>query len=160
MVMKIAILEDNQERQVAMRDCIEDRFSQYPVRFFATAAEMLWYLQLHLDEILAVSLDHDLEFIPGADERLFDPGTGRDVADYLATQPPTCPVVIHTTNCAAGVGMQQTLQDAGWRTVCVMPYGDLEWIPEVWFRAMRDAIVQAAVPQTQISSAAIGGEAN
>lgn len=156
MAMTIAILEDNHDRQTAMRDCLEDRFPQYPLRFFATAAEMLRYLQLNRDDILAVALDHDLEFIPGADERLFDPGTGRDVADYLASQPPMYPVVIHTTNCPAGAGMQQALQDAGWETICITPYGDLEWIPEVWFPAMRNAIVQTAVPKTHISATGEG----
>ena len=40
--------------------------------------------------------------------------------------------------------MEQLLQPAGWQTFRVTPYGDLEWIPEVWFRVMRDAIVQTA----------------
>ena len=141
--LKILILEDNGDRQRVMRDCLEDRFAQYSICFFATAVEMLWYLQSHLEESLMISLDHDLELVPGADNRVFEPGTGRDIADYLASQPAVCPVVIHSTNSRAADGMEQILRDAGWQTSRVTPYGDLEWIPEVWFRTIRDAIVAA-----------------
>jgi CheY-like chemotaxis protein len=146
MPMKFVILEDNEDRRAAMRECLEDRFPQYPIRFFATAAETIRFLRLHLDETLVVSLDHDLDLISGAPGRMFDPGTGRDVADYLATQPPVCPVVIQTTNVPAGDGMERVLQEAGWTTTRVTPYGDLEWVAEVWFRLMRNAAVQTAVP--------------
>ena len=142
MPMEIAILEDNEERCNAMRTVLQDRFPQYPIRFFATAAEMIRYLRLHLPNMIAIALDHDLDLIAGGVNRLFDPGTGRDVADYLATEDAVCRVVIHTTNQPAAEGMEQALRDAGWRTKRVIPYGDLEWIPEIWFPAMRNAIVR------------------
>jgi hypothetical protein len=144
--MHIVILEDNEDRRTAMLDCLRDLFPQYPVAFFATAAETIRFLALHLAETLVVDLDHDLEMVPGANGRLFDPGTGRDVADYLATQPRCCPVVIHTTNGPAAIGMEQVLGDAGWRTYRIAPYGDLDWIGQVWRRTMRNAIVSAAAP--------------
>jgi hypothetical protein len=86
-------------------------------------------------------LDHDLELKPGPDGRLIDPGTGREVADYLARKEPACPVVIHSTNAAAAQGMATALTEARWQTYCVAPYGDLEWIPGPWFRAVRRAVV-------------------
>lgn len=145
----LAILEDDADRQAAMADCLEDRFPQYPIRFFATAAEMIWFLRRHLPEVLAIGLDHDLELVPVVRESVLDSGTGRDVAEYLASETPACPVVIHTTNGPAGTGMEMVLQDAGWTTSRVVPYGDLDWVTETWFRTMRDAIVggvSAAVP--------------
>src|SRR5262245_8295076 len=111
--MKIVILEDNDERQAAMRACLKDRFFMYEVRFFKAPAPMIEFLGQHLPDTLAISLDHDLELVPDAHGRHVDPGTGRDVADYLARQTPVCPVVIATTNAAAAVGMEAVLREAG-----------------------------------------------
>jgi hypothetical protein len=137
----IVILEDNEDRTAAMRRCLRDHFPQLEAKFFAEPARMIDYLQIHLSETVAISLDHDLELIPGADGKLIDPGTGRDVADFLASQAPACPVVIHTTNSAAGTGMELVLQEAHWKTRRVVPYGDLEWIPKQWFHTIRRAVV-------------------
>jgi hypothetical protein len=141
MVLKIAILEDNEDRQAEMRSCLADRFYQYEIRFFDRAAEMIDFLKENLDEVLVLCLDHDLELKPGRSGRRIDPGTGRDVADYLAGNPPVCPVVIHTTNVPAALGMERVLRDSHWETHHVLPYGDLEWIQEQWFRTVRRAIV-------------------
>lgn len=149
MGLSVAILEDDVERREAMADCFHDRFPQYPIRFFATAAEMIWYLRRFQSELIAIALDHDLELVPVTEQENLDSGTGRNVADFLATVAPACPVVIHTTNDHAGFAMEETLREAGWPTSRVIPYGDLEWISEVWFRAMRDAIVANVVTDTQ-----------
>ena len=73
---------------------------------------------------------------------MLDPGTGREVADYLAAKTPVCPVVIHTTNTPAALGMEMVLKDAHWKTYRVLPFDDLEWIPTDWFRTVRRAIVR------------------
>lgn len=70
-----------------------------------------------------------------------DSGTGRDIADWLARTEPVWPVVIHSTNTAAAEGMQFVLEDAGWNVRRIAPYGDLEWINDIWLRTIRDAIV-------------------
>jgi len=150
-MLKIVILEDNQDRQQAMRDCLTDRFHQYEVVFFDNASEACSYLESNLESALILSLDHDLEFKPANDDRMQDPGTGRDVADLLASKRPTCPIIIHTTNTVAGDGMQFLLQEANWETHRVHPFGDLEWIPTKWFRTLRDAVVGTARSR-QISS--------
>lgn len=141
MPMKIVILEDNDEQQRAMQHCLEDRFHQYEARFFAMAREMINYLQDHLHETIVISLDHDLEVMPGSAGALLDTGTGREVADYLASLTPVCPVIIHTTNSPAAVGMDFALQEAHWATWRVVPHDDLEWINEDWFPVIRPAIV-------------------
>jgi hypothetical protein len=129
---------------MAMRRCLRDRFPQFEARFFEESAGAIDYLRDHFCDTLVICLDHDLELVPGADGRLVDPGTGRDVADFLARHPPVCPVVIHSTNSAAATGMEMVLQEAQWQTQRVVPYGDLEWIPTQWFRAVRRAIVGQA----------------
>lgn len=142
--MKIAILEDNQERQTAMRRCLEDRFYQFDARFFDSAIRMVNFLDAHLDDTILICLDHDLELQGGSEGGIGDPGSGREVADYLAQKPPVCPVVIHTTNAPAAVGMEMVLHEAHWTTFRVLPFDDLEWIPVQWFPCVRRAIVSTA----------------
>lgn len=130
----IVILEDNEDRQTVMRECLSSFTAFHPTHFFKTAFETIDWMRAHLSETQFIALDHDLEMLEGDHpHQLVDPGTGRDVADYLASQTPVCPVIIHTTNHPAGVGMEMSLKEAGWKTKRIMPYGDLEWIPELWF---------------------------
>jgi CheY-like chemotaxis protein len=147
MPMNIVILEDNEERRAAMAECLRERFPQYRVSFFATAPDAIEFLSTRLDQTILISLDHDLDMIAGSDGRVIDPGTGRDVANFLATQRAVCPVVIHTTNAPAAIGMQQCLCDAGWEPHCLAPYGHLTWIDEAWFPLIRRAIVDMALTE-------------
>jgi CheY-like chemotaxis protein len=145
--MQIAILEDNEERRHEMRDSLSDRFPQYEICFFVSACDMIDYLRTHLPRVLVIALDHDLELMPAPDGCVRDPGTGRDVADYLAGQTATCEVVIHSTNSVAAVGMQAALEETGWSTDRVLPMAGTAWIRTVWLRALRDAIVRQAEHQ-------------
>jgi hypothetical protein len=154
MPMAIAILEDNAERRDVMSACLRDRFPQYRHCVFTSADGIIRFLEEELANTVAICLDHDLDLIEGANGRCIDPGTGRDVADFLAARTPVCPVVVHTTNAVAAVGMESALTDAGWVIRRVVPYGDLDWIGETWLRAVRDAIVAAAVPMRP--TAAVG----
>ncbi len=140
--MKIVILEDNADRVRAMRDCLADRFSRFECRFFDDAASVREYLEAHLSDTIVICLDHDLELKEDLSGEIVDPGTGREVADYLAGKAPVCPVVIHTTNAPAASGMEMVLRDAHWKTFRVIPFDDLEWIPTDWFRTVRRAIVR------------------
>jgi CheY-like chemotaxis protein len=146
MAKKIVILEDNAERRAAMQRCLQDRFYQFDAVFFQAAAPMLEYCTQHLDETILIDLDHDLELQPLPDGRCLDPGTGREVANFLAGKKAVCPVIIHTTNGPAGDAMAMVLQDAHWQTHRVVPTDDLEWIPTNWFRVVRRAIVGNTKP--------------
>ncbi|HYV36866.1 MAG TPA: hypothetical protein VE988_14250 [Gemmataceae bacterium] len=141
MAKKIIILEDNAQRQAAMQRRLQDRFFQFETVFFSAVGPMLHYCEEHLDDAIVIGLDHDLELQPGSNGRCIDPGTGREIADYLATKASVCPVVIHTSNGPAGDGMEMVLRDAHWETYRVVPSGDLEWIQSTWFRTIRRAIV-------------------
>jgi CheY-like chemotaxis protein len=141
MAMKIVILEDNADRQRAMRAWLTDRFYSYEHRFFDDSGEMIRYLGDHLADTIVISLDHDLELKPGPHGRCLDPGSGREVADYLATQAPVCPVILQTTNAPAAAGMELVLREAGWKTRRVVPFDDLRWIETDWYPAIRRAIV-------------------
>lgn len=138
--MKIAILEDNEERIQAMQCHLTDKFPFYESRFFRTADTAITWLRDHLDGIICLSLDHDLESPPGAP----DPGTGRDVVNFLADTQPKFPVVIHSTNLHAAIAMDVLLGEHGWSVSRISPYGDLEWISEVWLPTVRTAILAQA----------------
>ena len=147
--VRILILEDCADRRSVMEDCLSDRFPQYGVRFFLTAPEMVEYLKEQtVDDLMLISLDHDLE--PPPNQPGSDPGCGRDVADCLSTMKPVCPVVIHTTNNPAGDGMRFVLDDAGWTTIRIVPYDGEQWIGETWFRGVRNAIVRSVSPTADL----------
>ncbi len=137
----IAILEDNAERQAVMRACIADRFYTFDARFFDEAAEMIAFLESRLADVIAISFDNDLDMKPGPDGRAVDVGEGRQVAEYLATREPVCPVVIHTSNTNAAEAMKDLLRAAGWKTKRVVPMDDTKWIEDDWFFVMRRALV-------------------
>ena len=139
--MKIAILEDNAERQAVMMSCLADRFYMFDAHFFDDSCEMVKFLKDNLAQTIVIALDNDLELKPGPDGKCIDPGSGCDVAEFLASKSPVCPVIIHTTNTNAAAKMQQALGDAGWKTRRVVPFEDMKWIETDWFFAMRRAIV-------------------
>src|ERR1700677_1098066 len=115
-MMKIVILEDDERRQTVMADCLRDRFHQFEHVFFDDAASMVTYLGSNLCNTLLISLDHDLPLRETQHGKFVDSGTGREVAEVLAALPPTCPVVIHTSNSACGDAMELLLRDAHWET--------------------------------------------
>jgi CheY-like chemotaxis protein len=141
MALKIVILEDNKDRQTVMRACLADRFYTFDAHFFDEAGEAIRFLDANLADTVVISLDHDLDLKPGPDGSSVDPGTGRQVADFLAGREPVCPVIVHTTNSLAGDTMVTVLNDAGWKTRRVVPFDDTHWIETAWFFAMRRAVV-------------------
>ncbi|MFM9966606.1 MAG: cyclic-phosphate processing receiver domain-containing protein [Planctomycetaceae bacterium] len=153
MSLLIAILEDNLDRRAAMEDRLQDRFPQFERRYFANAASMVEFLETNLDKLALIALDHDLELIETGNGQVRDPDTGRDVADFLAEREPFCPIVIHTSNSPAAIGMQTVLQEAGWQVSRVLPFDDLAWIDADWFPTVRSALVNWATPLTVTSAA-------
>lgn len=139
MAGRIIVLEDNEDRKIAMRAVLQ-KWPNYPVAMFETAPGVIEFLKDALNDAIVISLDHDLELRPDGSGRFMDCGTGREVADFLAREKPVCPVVIHTTNSAAAVGMEMVLEEAGWKTFRVVPFDDLEWIPTDWQKTIRRAI--------------------
>ncbi len=138
----ITILEDEIERIAVMKELLSTDFSDYEVVFFNNTIEMLDWLKVNLDKIVLICLDHDL----GSDRiikgEMTDPGTGRDIADYLETQKPICPVIIHTTNSFGRDAMRFALQDAGWGTTVVLPSAEISWIQTSWFKAVQENLLK------------------
>jgi hypothetical protein len=128
MVSFAAILEDNRPRAATMRRILLDLLPDVNTVVFADSASMMQWLDRYLRSTVLISLDHDL--YPG--ESGTDPGTGRQVADYLATLPCVCPVIVHTSNVEALPGMLRALREANWTCSCVVPHEDVTWISTAW----------------------------
>jgi len=132
----IAILEDDERRAEAMRQEIAQRFPSFDCIIFENAPDMNAWLKDSLEKVTIMSLDHDLGSNSERSEKVFDPGVGRDVVDFLETQKPIYPVIIHTTNSFGGDGMRYALEDAGWTVKRVVPFNDLSWIRDEWIEAI------------------------
>jgi hypothetical protein len=141
----IVILEDNVERIAAMDDCLGDKFPFFERRFFRAAPPAIAWLTENVQHAVCISLDHDLDPESAGDP---DPGTGRDVADFLAKASPRCPVIFHSTNRTAVDGMEMALTDSGWGVERIMPYDGCRWIAEAWLPLIREAIVRAAAVES------------
>ena len=131
MTVSVAILEDDSLRIAAMRTCVAEVLPGIEAVFFENAAEMIAWLGERLGHVVLISLDHDLPLRP-RDGVVIDCGTGRQVADFLASMPPTCPVIVHSSNDLCAPGMFFALKDAGWPCRRVYPCGDLAWVAASW----------------------------
>ncbi len=128
----VLMLEDDVERL--------DRFEAVAAKLgielvvWADARRMIAELSAHLLSAALISLDHDL--VPIHD---IEPGDGLDVAKHLATLPPVCPVIVHTSNGVRGDAIIGELELAGWIYHRVPPIGD-DWIEVDWLRTVKRAL--------------------
>lgn len=136
----IAILEDDPDRVAAMSAVLGELLPSARPVFFEDAPTMLAWLGEHLGDVDLISLDHDLPVRREGEGRVIDCGTGRQVADWLAGVPPTCPVIVHSSNEACAAGMMAVLGEAGWPCRRVYPYGNLAWVREAWMGVVRELL--------------------
>ena len=129
----IYILEDNDERVRRFRAAAAAVAPDVPVRVWRSARQMIADLVDGLEHASIISLDHDLNELPG-DEA--DPGTGYEVTKLLEELIPCCPIIIHTSNAERGTWMEGALTHAGWQYERVYPFGD-DWIENHWSAAVR-----------------------
>ncbi len=142
----IVLLEDDVRRAAAMQRCLEDRFPQYLTVIFSRAQELCGWLDQHFEDVLLMSLDHDLALETLPDGRMLDGGVGLEVAEYLARRSPRFPVILHSTNSDGAARMEAALNESGWSTRRVIPYDDLAWVAQSWRQVVRDALVALATP--------------
>jgi CheY-like chemotaxis protein len=130
----VLLLEDNADRIAAFRKAVTVLGEDWRVQVWHDAATMIAECEDFLEQAALISLDHDLERQPGAAR---DPGTGLEVASFLAAYPPICPVIIHSSNADRAWSMHNELRFAGWRVERVGPIGD-DWIHKLWLPRARD----------------------
>lgn len=140
--MRALILEDNEERRSTMADILGDLLPSLAVEFFLTSQDMIQQInKLGLFDVALISLDNDLDPIKSPNGDLLDAGDGIQVAQYLTTVSPVAPVIVHTTNTAAGDQITETLLQCDWHVSRVVPYSDLQWICEIWRSTVRELLV-------------------
>src|SRR5262245_33208529 len=143
----IGVLEDNPERVAAMAAWLDDRFGMYEHLITADPRRLLDLVHRRADDVLIVSLDHDLfEAVDAGD----DP-TGMQVVDELVARPPAFPVIVHSSNAQAARTMVQRLKRRHWTVVSVMPIEDTAWIGREWYYELRRLIHDRAAPDAQLA---------
>ena len=134
----IVVLEDNVDRRTAMRELLTDRFGMYDHFFSDDPTELIRQMRARIDDLLVVSLDHDLHERPDFNTEV----TGMDVVEVLFRDwQPTFPIILHTTNTIRGDRMQEMLRSNGWPVSRVVPFDDMNWIARDWNPAIKKAIM-------------------
>jgi hypothetical protein len=139
----IAILEDNHSRLAVMREWLADRLPMYETKLTDDPPTLIDWLGTHGDDVLALSLDHDLHERADGNTEL----TGMMVVDYLVQVSPTFPILLHTTNERDGFVMHERLTGAGWRVKWVKPFDDTNWIGADWYPTLKK-LLQHNSPRT------------
>ena len=130
----ILILEDKDERIAAFQKRVAALRDSSEVKVWRDAPSMIAECEALFPSAALISLDHDLNPMPGAPA---DPGSGLDVAKFLAECRPACPVIIHSTNVERAHSMHNELRFADWIAERVGPIGS-DWIETIWFRKARE----------------------
>ena len=128
----ILLLDDSEDRLTLMRSVLVKSCPQYDIVCFDNAPDIIKWVKENLSSVVLMSLDHDLGPNRKRDGQTFDPGTGKDVVDYLETQQPVCHVFVHSSNYEGRDRMIFSLETAGWTTTQIRPHDDLEWISDTW----------------------------
>lgn len=149
----IVILENSKKRIDLMRYHLEHNFPEEYVLFFDNAPELLSWLKVHLGKCLLISLEYNLGPSWTRQDKVFDPGNGREIVDYLATQPPQCPLIFHTSNKEAEIGMEMGLIETQWIFERVTASSDLKWIEKTWLPLVN--VLLKPIEHTQLSESDI-----
>jgi ADP-ribosylglycohydrolase len=134
----ILILEDNDERSAGFREATQQLGGGYELKMWRDAHSMCAECEAFFRTAALISLDHDLEQAPGDND---DPGTGLDVARFLADFQPACPVLIHSSNTDQVYSMHNELRFAGWTVERVGPLG-AGWIETSWLPRAREILAK------------------
>jgi hypothetical protein len=129
----LLMLEDNAERIRSFTTTLRRIDPALQLRVWRNAQTMIREVEAFLPAARLISLDHDLDPEDGTND---DPGTGWDVTKFLATLPPACPVIVHTSNGERGTWMMGEFELGGWKRHRVAPIGD-DWIERDWYRLVR-----------------------
>ena len=132
----ILILEDNDWRICHFKTAVASLGPEFRLQLWCDAPSMMEECLPLLPECCLISLDHDLSPMPGATR---DPGTGLEVAEWLAKQEPVCPVIIHTSHTERRWSMHNEFRFGKWTAEIVLPMGE-HWISDSWLPRARALI--------------------
>ena len=123
----VLILEDDLGRTERFRVALKRLGTNFEMKVWRNAKKMIEELDGYLQTSILISLDHDLNPIRAGE----DPGDGLDVAKFLASRTPVCPVIVHTSNISRSEAMMGELELAGWTVKRVGPIGE-DWVEVDW----------------------------
>lgn len=124
----LLMLEDDGERIERFTAVLAVIAPSLPLVIWRSAKKMLREVEPFLPSARLISLDHDLEPQEGDEE---DPGDGIDVARFLASRRPLCPVIVHSSNGTRSDWMMGEFELGGWKAKRVAPIGE-DWIEAYW----------------------------
>jgi hypothetical protein len=141
----LMMLEDDLERIRRFTAIVATHYPHARLDVYRTAPEFIAAYSTLTSTPCLVCLDHDL-FVDSPDDA--DPGDGRDVSNFLATQDPICPALIHSTNAPAADSMMFSMRDAGWTVDRIAPIGD-DWIETYWYPVANEMVVANFTPNVE-----------
>jgi hypothetical protein len=140
---QVFVLENDPERIRAMKASLAKHLPDVSATFIDNAPEAISWLKEHLSVVKVISLDHDLgeEIVRNGEP--FNPGSGRDVAGYLAALTPCCQVIVHTDNLFVRRTIQGLLTAGGWNHRTVAPGNLTAWVEREWIGAVAELYLGA-----------------
>ena len=132
------VLEDNKDRMYSFREAAAQYEPPQELKLWRIAKHMISEIPDFLSSTTLISLDHDLYRHHDDDP---EPGTGREIADDLATLEPICPIIVHSTNTVAAWGMYNELTHAKWQVELIHHLDEPRWIQERWAALARKLCV-------------------
>lgn len=136
---KLLLLEDNAERIEQFQTVVKELGEDWQLHVWRDAPSMLLECDAYFEQTALISLDHDLNPQPGVTA---DPGTGMEIARFLAGHLPMCPLIIHSSNTDRAWSMYNELRFGGWPVDRVGPLGD-GWIRQAWLSKVRQMLAEA-----------------
>lgn len=136
----LLMLEDDAERLERFAAVLKIIDPDLPFRVWRNAHAMIREAGPLLASSFLISLDHDLEPMPGEP----DLGDGYMVAKWLTSQPIIRPVIVHSSNGERSSWMAGEFDLAGWRHWRVVPFGD-DWVESDWCRVVRGILKRGRV---------------
>jgi ADP-ribosylglycohydrolase len=130
----ILILEDNGDRIAGFKVAVAKLGNDFDLKIWRDAPSMIAECEAFFPAAALISLDHDLDPQSGTTA---DPGTGLEVAKFLAACRPVCPLIIHSTNADRAYSMHNELRFADWIAERVGPIGT-DWIETLWLSKARE----------------------
>jgi hypothetical protein len=125
------ILDDAEIRLQGFRETLSAIAPSIEIVCHDNAPDFLRWLRGAAKTVRFLSLDHDLGPSREREGERFDPGVGMDVVNFLLTQEPAFPVIVHSSNPIDGPSMVRRLEEAGWTVHRVVPFMD-GWIATAW----------------------------
>ena len=145
--MTIVILDHSPTRMLDLYHCCKRSLIDPNVSAFHDVKSILAWLTGHLDKAQLICLDDDLGIRRRRYHKSEPNGNGLEVAAYLATRKPTCPVIIHAADQDTAAEMAKLLDDAGWTTEEVSPSCDPKWIRNEWIPKVQELLASERVRQ-------------